>query len=284
MNTSALTHKPDVPALEYTGERMVPEAADRLTFWDHVYRYAFACRFAAGKRILDIACGEGYGTAALEKVGASSVIGVDISDRACAHARDKYGVDARTGSAEQIPLVDHSVDLVVSFETIEHVPDPRRFLGECARVLAPGGRLIVSTPNKDVYSGPGSTPNPFHCSEMTEREFVAALGAHFCQLRLYTQHPVSAAVWSSRIFAAEEIPPIRGVGRLRRSARFRLFPRAVYDPTEAERQSAADLILSTSRTRPGVVNPYAVRPMRFWHWERPTYLVAVASRKAFAPR
>jgi SAM-dependent methyltransferase len=278
MNAAAFTHNPGTPALEYTGERMVPEAAERLTFWDHIYRYAFACRFAAGKRILDIACGEGYGSAALAKAGATSVIGVDISVPACSHAREKYGIDARIGNAEQIPLADASVDVVVSFETIEHVPNPRRFLDECARVLTPGGRLIISTPNKHVYGGLISTPNPYHCSEMTEPEFVAALGAQFSMLRLYTQHPLSAAVWSRRIFAAEDIPPIRGLGRLRNSMRFRFFPRAVYDPTEAERKSAVDMILGASRTRPGMVNPYAVRPQRTWAREKPIYLVATAIR------
>ena len=95
------------------GERMVPEVADQSTFWEHVYRYAFASRFVAGKRVLDIACGEGYGAAALQKAGAASVVGVDASDLACSHARSKYGLDARAGSAEQIPLPDNSVDVVI---------------------------------------------------------------------------------------------------------------------------------------------------------------------------
>src|SRR6266704_1151086 len=110
------------------GERMVPEVSGGMTFWEHVHRYAFACRFVAGKRVLDIACGEGYGSAALQKAGAAQVIAVDISDSACAHARAKYGVDARPGAAERIPLPDGSADVVVTFETIEHVPNPERFL------------------------------------------------------------------------------------------------------------------------------------------------------------
>src|SRR5690242_18456144 len=108
------------------GERMVPEVADQSTFWEHVYRYAFACHFVAGKRVLDVACGEGYGAAALQRVGAASVVGVDVSELACSHVRSKYGLDARAGGAEQIPLADNSVDVVVSFETIEHVRNPGR--------------------------------------------------------------------------------------------------------------------------------------------------------------
>jgi len=278
MNAAAATRHFGLPAMEETGERMVPETSGKDAFWEHVYRYAFACRFAFGKRILDIACGEGYGSAALQKAGAARVIGVDISDRACSHAREKYGIDARIGGAEQIPLASASVDVVVSFETIEHVPNPRRFLDECARVLAPRGRLIISTPNKDVYPGPRSKPNPYHCSEMTEQEFVAALRSGFSSLQLYTQRPRSAVPWSPRILAAEDIPPIRGLGRLRRSARFRLFPRAVYDPTEAERISIVDVILAGSSKWTQVLNPYAVRRQARWHREESTYFVAVSTR------
>src|SRR5438270_1991172 len=157
--------------LEPTGERMVPENSDLFTFWEHVYRYAFASRFVTGKRVLDIACGEGYGAAALQKAGATHVIGVDVCEDACLHARKKYGLDARVGSAEEMPVPDDSVDIVVSFETIEHVRDPKRFLEECARVLAPGGRLVISTPDKDVYTGRLGTRNCHHWTEMTEQEF-----------------------------------------------------------------------------------------------------------------
>src|SRR5258707_11589234 len=101
--------------LDATRERMVPESSDTPTFWEHVYRYAFASRFVEGRRVLDIACGEGYGAAALEKAGAAHVIGVDISESVCLHARKKYGLDARPGTGEQIPLPDNSVDAVVSF-------------------------------------------------------------------------------------------------------------------------------------------------------------------------
>src|SRR5271169_1956163 len=102
-------------------ERMVPEQAHARIFWEHVARYRFAKDFVRGKRILDIACGEGYGAAALAKAGATSVIGVDISPDICQHAQHKFGLDARPGDAHAIPVQDRSIDLVVSFETIEHV-------------------------------------------------------------------------------------------------------------------------------------------------------------------
>ena len=157
--------------LTFTGERMVPGHTSPDTFWEHVYRYRFAMRHAVGKRVLDIACGEGYGAAALLHGGAASVIGLDNSTETCAHARRKYGIDARVGEAEAIPLDSASVDLVVSFETIEHLHRPAAFLAECARVLAPEGLLIVSSPNKDVYAKLDG-PNPFHCSELTEEELL----------------------------------------------------------------------------------------------------------------
>lgn len=264
--------------LEYTGERMVPEAADRFTFWEHVYRYAFACRFVAGKKVLDIACGEGYGAAALLKAGAETVVGVDVSNEACIHARERYGIDTRTGNAEDIPMPDASVNVVVSFETIEHVPEPLRFLRECARVLAVGGTLIISTPNKDVYSGSGTTPNPFHRSEMTEKEFVAALSEKFRRVRLYTQRPRSASWWSLRKLALDTKPEATGIERLRRSAQFRWFRRAVYDPTPDERSSAVRLILQATHECRNPLNGYAVRSWRGGAFEQPTYFVATAVR------
>src|ERR1700757_801313 len=165
-----MCHQQSLILDDNNGERMIPETYGGATFWEHVYRYAFASRFAKGKRILDIACGEGYGAAALQEAGATHVIGVDISESVCQHAHKKYGLDARPGTGEQIPLQDKSVDVIVSFETIEHVRDAIRFMDECFRVLAPGGTLIISTPNKGVYSW-GGAPNPHHCSEMTEDEF-----------------------------------------------------------------------------------------------------------------
>jgi 2-polyprenyl-3-methyl-5-hydroxy-6-metoxy-1,4-benzoquinol methylase len=269
----------EVPPLEATGERMVPQWAGGFTFWEHVYRYGFACRFVPGKRVLDVACGEGYGSAALERAGAASVVGVDISEEACLHARAKYGIDARSGRAESIPLGSRSVDVVVSFETIQHLPSPARFLEECARVLVRGGRLIVSTPNKEVYSGPGTVPNPYHCSEMTQEEFLSVLQVGFRDLRLYTQHPYSAGWWSPRVLASDILPRIRGACRLRRLAQVALFPRVLREPTEAERSAVVEETLATVRHRSNPLDRYAVRRQRRWTGERPAYFVATALRR-----
>jgi ubiquinone/menaquinone biosynthesis C-methylase UbiE len=261
------------------GERMVPEVSGGITFWEHVHRYAFACRFVMGKRVLDIACGEGYGSAALKKAGASQVIGVDISDSACAHARAKYGIDARLGTAEQVPLPDNSVDMVVSFETIEHVRNPERFLDECLRVLAPGGTLIVSTPNKGVY-GMDAPANPYHCSEMTEEEFSKALHARFHKVKLYSQHPYSAGWWSLRSLASDVAPwrRVRLFDRIHRSVQFRLAADAVREPTTKQRTSAIDVILRLWHSSPSMFNPCALRPRHNWTGEKPIYVIAAAVR------
>jgi len=261
-----------------SGERMVPETSDRFTFWEHVYRYAFASRFVVGRRVLDIACGEGYGAAALQKAGAAHVIGVDVSQDACLHARKRYGLDVRSGSAEQIPLPDSSVDVVVSFETIEHVRDPGRFLDECARVLAPGGRLVISTPDKEVYTDRLGTRNRHHCAEMTEEEFASALRARFHDVHFYTQRPDSAAWWSPRSLICESTPwkQIRGFGRLRRAIQRRIFPEAVSDPTAEQRGLVVDVILTTARSMSGLLNPHVVRSRQEWHREKSVYIVATA--------
>ena len=267
--TMRLVHEP-------TGERMIPESADLFTFWEHVYRYAFACSFVKGKRVLDVACGEGYGSAALQNAGAASVVGVDVSEDVCFHARSKYGIDAKPGSAENIPLGDSSVDVVVSFETIEHVPHPDRFLDECVRVLAPGGRLIISTPRKGVFEH----VNPYHCSEMTEEEFTAAVQSRFRDCRFYTQRPTSAAWWSVRTFACDNTPwkHIRGFSRLRRAIQKVFVPEAVEPPAIDQRESVLALIAGVGRSPWHLFNPFVLRPQRGWNRENPMYFVATAIR------
>jgi SAM-dependent methyltransferase len=256
-------------------ERMVPEQAHPRIFWEHVGRYRFARRFAPGKRTLDIACGEGYGAASLQKAGASNVIGVDISPQACEQARVKYGLDARTGDAQAIPLADRSVDLVVSFETIEHVANPAAFLDECARVLEPDGTLIVSTPNRPVYS-PDGTSNPFHQLELDEEEFLTLLRSRFQNITLFSQFPQAAPWWSLRSLAAERSPwlKIKGFWRLSTCICPELRP-----TLSAEiRARAVELIQARDAWPASLFNPYVVRPRASNSQERPYILIAVASR------
>jgi SAM-dependent methyltransferase len=272
--------KAEIPALPNTGERMIPESTAFNTFWEHIYRYRFAARFARGKRILDIACGEGYGSAALLKAGAASLIGVDVSPEACEHARRKYGVDARVGDAQNIPLPDDSVDLIVSFETIEHVPDPARFLDECVRVLAPGGVLVVSTPNRDSYGElmPGSS-NPFHCSEMDLREFEGILRPRFRRWSNYTQFPRRARWYQPAGLAVSSWFwwQLRGIRDLYWRLWWKMCGHIERDPTAEERRSPQDTILRREPPLADLFNLVAVHPSPWFAGEDPVYLIAVAN-------
>lgn len=262
--------------MEYTGERMVPEKTGAGTVWEHIYRYRFALRFVRGKDVLDIACGEGYGTAAIAKAGARSVIGVDISEEACAHARQKYGIDARCGNAIEIPLPEKSVDTVVSYETVEHVTDPRTFLAECRRVLRPSGLLVISTPNKDIYSIADCYQNPFHCSEMSEDEFVALLREGFKSVRLYSQHLKYAAWWSLRSLTT----PFPGIGNVRGYYRLKsMFPNREWSYIDDQtRNDILNLILKKDSFWVSLTNPYAIHKRCKWTQEQATYYIAVARR------
>jgi SAM-dependent methyltransferase len=184
---------PDLPpSLEATGERLVPEAfAGELVLAEHVARYLLAARLVSGRRVLDAACGEGYGTAMLAGAGAAGVVGVDIDDETVAHARRRYGLDVRVGDVGELPFADGEFDLVVSFETIEHVAEPERVLAEFARVLGDDGVLLVSTPNAREYL----VDNPFHVRELSPEELLGALGSHFAEVRpLYQQNFLASAI------------------------------------------------------------------------------------------
>lgn len=187
-----MTEAEHTDRLEATGERLIPEAyAGQVVLAEHLARYRLAARLAPGRRVLDAACGEGYGTAMLAAGGAASVVGVDVDERTVAHARRRYGLDVRVGDVTNLPFGEAEFDLVVSFETIEHVADPEVALSEFARVLAPDGLMIVSTPNAREYL----IDNPFHQREFTSEEFFAALEGRFSTVRpLYQQNFVASAI------------------------------------------------------------------------------------------
>lgn len=177
--------------LPFTGERFTPEC-EREIAYEHWHRYAFARSLARGRRVLDAACGEGYGSAMLARAGAAAVLGVDLDAASVAHAVRRYGAvpGLRFGQADATrleALPDAAFDLVVSFETLEHVQDQARLLDGLARVLAPGGVLLVSTPDRPNYTPPGGGPNPFHVRELDLAEFEALLAARFPVRRMYGQ-------------------------------------------------------------------------------------------------
>ena len=166
--------------LPRTGERFIPEFEGDIVA-EHYHRYLFARDLVAGKTVLDIACGEGYGSHLMAAV-ATHVTGVDIDVDSVNHARRCYVRDNltyREGDCTNIPLPDASVDIVVSFETIEHHDRHQAMLEDIKRVLRPGGLLIISSPDKHEYSDVPGYVNPYHVKELYRDEFTDLLNQHF---------------------------------------------------------------------------------------------------------
>jgi SAM-dependent methyltransferase len=195
-------------SLEFTGERFVPGTQGEIAH-EHWHRYAFARGLVAGRRVVDVACGEGYGSALLAP-DASEVIGVDIDPRAVAHAVARYqagNLRFAVGSATALPLADAAVDAVVSFETIEHLPQQAQaaMIAEFARVLSPRGVLVLSSPNRPQYSDARGYRNPFHLHELDRGELDTLLRAPFPVRRWFRQRRyVGSALWSEEGGAVHE--------------------------------------------------------------------------------
>jgi len=191
-------------AAGFTGERFLPGVIGEIAC-EHWHRYAFAQRFVAGKRALDAACGEGYGTALLARA-AQSAVGVDIDAGVVETARTAYAAATnlafQTGSVTALPLPDASVDVVVSFETIEHLDavDQPAMLAEFARVLTPEGLLLLSSPNKRRYSDDRNYRNPFHRHELYRSDLEALLDVAFPARRWFRQAQTYASALYSEAF------------------------------------------------------------------------------------
>lgn len=174
-----------------TGEYLVPDQMPARLYEEHIQRYAFASRLCAGKTVLDVACGTGYGSDLLAEAGARAVLGVDISRDALEYARSHY----RRGNlffvrldAIDLPFSDGQFDIVCSFETLEHLASPRRLLSECRRVLRSDGSLVCSTPNGSLTSPLRLPPvNPFHVQEFPVSETRSMLAEHFSDIGLWGQ-------------------------------------------------------------------------------------------------
>jgi len=184
--------------LDFTGERFTPEC-EREIAYEHWHRYAWAAQLVAGKVVLDAACGEGYG-AHLLSATADRVIGVDLSSESIEHARARYPHERLTfhcANCLSLPLEDRSVDVVVSFETLEHLAEHEELLTEFRRVLRPDGFLILSSPDRKTYSDETGYNNPFHVRELYREEFEQLLQRHFAAHRLFGQKLAFASVlWS----------------------------------------------------------------------------------------
>lgn len=182
--------------LEPTGERYLP-SMNGLIELEHLHRYALASRLVAGMDILDVASGEGYGSNILART-ARTVAGVDVSADAVRHASQTYAAAKNLtfteGSAAALPIPSGSKDAVISFETIEHHDQHDEMISEIVRVLRPDGFLIISSPNKLIYSDAANYDNPYHVKELYLEEFQDLLSRYFSFTEIYAQATTSGSV------------------------------------------------------------------------------------------
>ena len=176
--------------LPFTGERFTPECVREIAY-EHWHRYAFAMALVEGKQVLDAACGEGFGADLLASK-ANRVHAVDINTASIEHAKQRYGsknnLDFHQADVTQLDaLPSNSFDVIVSFETLEHVMEHDRMLAGFYRLLKQDGILLISTPDKKNYTDATGIVNPHHVRELYFDEFSGLLDSHFQAKKIYTQ-------------------------------------------------------------------------------------------------
>ena len=183
-----------VPPLALTGERTLPDVPEENYWYQrHLVVYEWIATQVRGRHVVDLACGEGYGTAVLAR-SAATVVGIDANPEAFAHAQAKYTAPGVTFERDLIetwaPAAPATVDCVTFLQTIEHVQDPDAVLEHVKGLIGSEGVAFVSTPNLLTLAPPGAekSENPWHIKEYRPQEFRALCEAHFDRVELYGLH------------------------------------------------------------------------------------------------
>ena len=190
-------------------ERAVPGEKDWAQLSaPHLARYLAAAEYCEGLRVLDAACGAGYGVAILQSTGAAEVCGVDIDRDVVGRAREQFcepAIEFCVDNCEGLNLIDGPFDLICCFEAIEHFEQPERFLGRAVQLLSSDGVLLVSTPDRAATPSfvNGRPRNPFHAREWHRHEFSALLSTYFLSVEMRVQ--VESPALASRIQAVQAL-------------------------------------------------------------------------------
>ena len=179
-----------VPPLSLTGERTLPDVPEE-NYWyrRHLVVYEWIARQLDGARAIDMACGEGYGSAVLAG-RAAQVVGVDANPEAFEHARLRYSGDNLRFVRALVEEFAEPTDAVVFLQTIEHLQDPGATLRHFSSLLGEGGRVFLSTPNVLTLAPKGASrsDNPWHVHEYLPEEFQRLCGEHFGSVEMYGLH------------------------------------------------------------------------------------------------
>jgi ubiquinone/menaquinone biosynthesis C-methylase UbiE len=169
----------------YSGERILPKSIFNVTYQQSLKAYELAAQLASGKSVLDVACGEGYGTSLLAR-SAAEAVGVDYHRETVRRAQQKYGnasLSYMQGNLFDLASIlrGKKFDVVCCFQTIEHVQDHDAFIRALRSALKPGGTLIVSTPNKKIFP----SFNPYHVHELDYDEMNSLFCRYFSDVAMY---------------------------------------------------------------------------------------------------
>ena len=241
-------------------ERIVPEKETYGNYQTHLARYKFASQFCKDKIVLDVASGVGYGSHYLIKNGAKKVFGVDISRDTIAYASIRYTnqkLEFIVGDAISLPFSDNFFDVIVSFETIEHVRGHEKFLSECKRVLKSSGIFICSSPNKMHEDN----PNPYHFREFYLEEFYQMMKG-FGDVKLYGQRYTTIIT-----ITTEKLLSVFPKGWKVKDLIKRIIRHKRYTIKKG------DLSFSPDKT-------YQVSPFRKSSFLKPIYIISVAKKRA----